>query len=306
MSSIEKLIKVDQENAEITRRLFYTFDKGLLNAFDEGANLFETFMRCFGQQATDDLDQLAISDLSEKYKLGEDELLRLQKKENKDSCEKQIDEELKQITAQFYCRRARSLLLMQSYRSFMFAAAAIRRMSFICALGQLRPEIEAVALMETFQSDNRLSEDWYNIKTNDQGTAFYRKTRKRVYEFCKTYDLEQEWNLSSAAAQHSRLVGIVGGLKTNDFIEGDRQIHEYKLAFQEIDQEKPEEYIVKALYILRTQAKLLLPIEIALPEASDPILRETRIPKFKKTIKGLYSVFGQKFPKFIAEFGTNH
>ena len=305
MAEIEQLLKADEENAEKTRHLFLEFDPELLDTFDEGNHLFQSFMRSFSQESTDDVDQAAITAITEKLGLKELDLIAVLKEEKKYSCDLNLINDLNQIRARYYCRRARALLTLQAYRSFMFAATDIRRMHVVRAIGQLRPEIEAVALITVFQNDNQLAVEWYNIRANSEGKTFFKKTIGRVLNFCKTHALENEWNLSSAVAQHSRLIGLVDGLHVKQFVEGDRTVHEFKLALQDFSPEQRAAFITRALYILRTQAKLLLPIELALPEASDPLLRETRIPRFQRKIERLYKVFERKFPQFLAELGMD-
>ena len=56
---------------------------------------------------------------------------------------------------------------------------------------------------------------------------------------------------------------------------------------------------------MRTQAKLLLPLQLALPEVSDPLLLETRTPKFIKNIGLLYDKFQKEFPEFIESIEIN-
>jgi len=297
------LLKADEENAEKTRLFFLEFDTGLLDAFDEGNQILQSFMRSFGQGATDDIDQEAITEISKRTGLHETELVAILRGEKKDACYTSLNKELHQIQAQHYCRRARTLLTLQAYRSFMFAAIDIRRMQVVRAFGQLRPAIEAIALITIFQSENQLAVEWYNIRDDIGGKVFFRKTIERINTFCKTYDVENEWNLSSAAAQHSRLIGLVDGLHVNQFLKGNRLVQEFKLSLQDFNPERPAEFIVRALYILRLQVKLLLPLEVALPEASDPLLHETRIPNFRNKIERLYKVFEVKFPQFLSGLG---
>jgi hypothetical protein len=108
-----------------------------------------------------------------------------------------------------------------------------------------------------------------------------------------------EWNLASSVSQHSRLIGLIDGLSISSSSQYERYTDTFSLALQDFDPKKQEQFISRALYILRTQAKLLLPLQNAMPEASDPLLLETRIPKFKKNIGLLYNKFMEKFPEFI-------
>ena len=185
ISEIDKLLIADAENAEKTRLFFFEYDADLLDAFDEGNQILQSFMRSFGQGAIDDIDQAAITEISKKSGLPETELVAILRGEKKDACYTNLNEELHKIQAQHYCRRARVLLTLQAYRSFMYAATDIRRMQVVRAFGQLRPAIEAIALISIFQSENQLSVEWYNIREDVEGRTFFRKTIERINTFAK-------------------------------------------------------------------------------------------------------------------------
>ena len=167
----------------------------------------------------------------------------------------------------------------------------------------MRLEIESVALMSLFQGKKDLAYTWFNLKGDQQGKAFFNKTKKDVSEFSKQFELTVEWNLASSAAQHSRVIGIVDGLSISRSSQSDRYRDNFSVAFQDFDPEKPEQLIVRALYILRTQAKLLIPLQLALPEVSDPLLLETRIPKFINNLGLLYEKFKREYPEFLESNG---
>ena len=185
----------------------------------------------------------------------------------------------------------------------MWAATDIRRLRVGNALGLMRSEIESVALMSLFQSKSELAYRWFNIKGDQQGREFFNKTKKDVSKFSERFELTVEWNLASSAAQHSRFIGIVDALSISSSSQIDRYTDNYSVAFQDFDQEKPEQLIVRALYVLRTQAKLFVPLQLALPEVRDPLLIETRIPMFIKKLGLLYNKFEKKYPEFLNSIG---
>ena len=96
---------------------------------------------------------------------------------------------------------------------------------------------------------------------------------------------------------------MVDGLSISRSLQADRYTDNFSLAFQDFDPEKPEQLILRALYILRTQAKLLIPLQLALPEVSDPLLLETRIPKFINKLGLVYEKFQREYPEFLESIG---
>jgi len=305
MTEIDKLIEADQTNCQQSIKLFNQFDPLLVISFDDAANLFNAFSRSFSHGATDDDTQHSISKLAKEGGLTESEIREVLNGKKLSSMNDDLFEKIISNRNEYYSRRSRGLLLLQAYRSFMYAATDIRRLRVGTAFGFMRLEIEAVALMSLFQVNTKLAYAWFHLKGDRQGRDFYNKTKKGVLEFCNSYELTGEWNLASSSSQHSRFIGLVDGLSISSSSQFERYTDNFSLAFQDFDPEKPEQLIVRALYILRTQAKLLLPLQLALPEVSDPLLLETRTPKFIKNIGLLYDKFQKEFPEFIESIEIN-
>lgn len=304
MTEINKLIEADEINSKESLKLFNQFDPSLVTSFDDAANLLTVFSRSFGHGATDDDTQHSIAELAEEGGLTELEIKQVFNGKKPSSITNDLFEKIVSNINDYYDRRSRGLLLLQAYRSYMYAATDIRRLRAGTAIGLMRLEIEAVALMSLFQANTELAFTWFNLKGNRQGKDFYNKTKREVAEFCDRFELTVEWNLASSSSQHSRMIGLIDGLSISSSSESGRYSNVFSLALQDFDTDKPEQLISRALYILRTQAKLLLPLQLALPEVSDPLLLETRIPKFIKNIGALYNKFQNKFPEFIEPIAT--
>jgi len=299
MAEIDKLIEADETNCKRSIKLFNQFDPLLGTSFNDAANLLNIFSRSFSHGATDDDTKHFISELAKEGGLKESELRQALNSRKPSSMKNDLFEKIVSNRNDYYSRRSRGLLLLQAYRSYMYAATDIRRLRAGTAIGLMRLEIEAVALMSLFQANTELAFTWFNLKGDRQGKDFYNKTKKAVSEFCDRFELMVEWNLASSASQHSRFIGLIDGLSISSSSQFERYTDYFSLAFQDFDPEKPEQLIVRGLYILRTQAKLLLPLQLALPEVSDPLLLETRIPKFLKNIGVLYEKFQKEFPEFL-------
>ena len=303
MAEIDKLIEADETNCKQSIKLFNHFDSLLGTSFNDAANLLTIFSRCFSHGATDDDTQHFISELAKEGGLTDSELRQVLNGKKPSTMTGDLFEKIISNRNDYYSRRARGLLLLQTYRSYMYAATDIRRLRVGTAMGLMRLEIEAVALMSLFQVNGELAYSWFNLKGDRQGKDFYNKTKKDVSKFCDRFELTVEWNLASSASQHSRFVGLIDGLSISSSSQFERYADNFSLALQDFDPEKPEQLIARALYILRTQAKLLSPLQLAMPEVSDPLLLETRIPKFLTNIGILYQKFQKEFPEFLGSIG---
>jgi len=278
MTEIDKLIEADESNCKESLKLFNQFDPSLASAFDDASNLFSAFSRSFSHGATDDDTQQSISKLAKEGSLTESELKEVLNGKKPPKLAEDLFDKIISNRNDYYSRRSRAVLLLHTYRSYMWAASDIRRLRVGNALGLMRLEIESVALMSLFQSKSEFAYQWFNIKGDQQGRDFFNKTKKDVSKFSERFELTAEWNLASSAAQHSRFIGVVDALSISSSSQIDRYTDNYSVAFQDFDQEKPEQLVVRALYVLRTQAKLFVPLQLSLPEVKDPLLIETRIP----------------------------
>ena len=303
MTEISKLIEADETNCQQSMNLFNQFDPSLSTSFDDAGNLLTVFSRSFGHGATDDDTQHSISELAKEGGHTESEIRLALNGKKPSSMRNDLFEQIVSNRDDYYSRRSRGLLLLQAYRSYMYAATDIRRLRAGTAIGFMRLEIEAVALMLLIQVNTELGFTWFNLKGDCQGKDFYNKTKKDVSVFCDRFDLTLEWNLASSASQHARFIGLIDGLSITSSSQFERYTDTFSLALQDFDQEKPEQLIVRALYVLRTQAKLFIPLQLALPEVSDPLLIETRIPKFINKLGLLYDKFQKEYPEFLNSIG---
>jgi hypothetical protein len=301
MNRIDDLLKADINNAAQTKKLFYEFDPLLLEAFDDATNLFEILFRSFSTVATDDKDQAEILQLAEEFKVSQDYLVRIVKKENVGLTDDRLKLRLEEINNRFFSRRTRGILLLNAYRAFMYAAADIRRLRLLSALGQLRFEIESIALISIFQNHKEFAEEWFHLKSDEEGRAFFSKTKRMVMEFCKNNDLLNEWNLASSGSQHARFAGMVEGLKIENFSKEGRYINKFSFSLQDFDPDHPERLIVRALYILRAQAKIFPAFKLSLPEVSAFFLEVANMTLFYFKIEKLYANFERSFPGYIRQ-----
>jgi len=296
MDEIEALLGADKTNSGVTLQVMQDFHRDLPGAFHDVAVLFQIFSKSFSHHASHDSSYKIIETVAKEEGLSVGEALKIVETQKvTDRASKRIMEGVHT----YYTNEARSILMLHAFRSYMYAATDLRRMRVTSAMGQMRVEIESVALMNLFLTKKKLGYDWLSLRTDEQGKRFYKQTMGEINKFCKQHDLTVEWNLASSAAQHARLGSVIDGIRITNINEPKKYIHDVRLNFQDFDGNKPESFITRALHILRTQARLLKPLQTALPEASDPILLDTRMPNFLRKIEGFYHIFGKKYPNFI-------
>jgi len=141
ITETDKLIEADEINCKVSLKLFSDFDPLLATAFDDASNLFSAFSRSFSHGARDDDTQHSISKLAKKGALSESELEEVRNGRKPPKLADDLFEEIISNRNDNYSRRSRSLLLLHTYRSYMWAATDIRRLRVGIALGLMRLEI---------------------------------------------------------------------------------------------------------------------------------------------------------------------
>jgi hypothetical protein len=303
MSEVESLLETDEKNSLMSRRLFDDFHHDLNSSFDELANIFQSFARSFSQNAKDDFDLGLLSEIAQQKGFSDSEVIEILQRG--DHIHDDLSVEFFKAACRCYSRRSRGLLFLQAKRFYMYAITDLRRLRVTSAIGQLRVEIESIALMNLIFENSEIAYEWLHIKTEQQGKSFFNKTKKKIAQFRQKYNLDDEWNLASSLFQHPRFVGLIDGFSSSTYSLNNRNIVQYQLSFQDFNPDRPEEFIIRALYVLRTQGKLIESIERSLPEANDPLLREIRIPSFHSKMERLYKLFKRKYPNFTEMQGHN-
>ena len=188
------------------------------------------------------------------------------------------------------------MLLIYMHRCYMFCATDALRLRLSSAMGYLRLQIEAAALMDIIRRSPVVGQEWVSIRDDSSGRRFHQKHAKVIAEFRRDYNLEFEWNIASATTQHVRLHSIVFGLNYRTYTEPTQEVSEIWISFQEADPSRPQDMILRFLSILRTQERLLNAIPRVTPEVDDPILLDIRLPKYTRKIDGLWTRFADRFP----------
>ena len=104
-----------------------------------------------------------------------------------------------------------------------------------------------------------------------------------------------------------RFAGAVHGLRFDRRKELSRMADETKLLFAELREETAFSFISHCLVMLLTQVLLFTALPRAIPEVTDRLLVDTRIPNFVRFVEQLYRRWPTAFPdeakRIEAEYG---
>lgn len=303
MSEIKKLLEVDAENAVKTEQFFAGYNPELPEALEEGAQLFRTFSRVYSQGAKDDEDHRILASYSERLTSLEPEGLRsiLRSPLPKDPKRAKAVRAAREAANRWMSRRARGVLLILAFRCYMFAVTDLLRLRISVAYGHFRVQIETVALMRIMVHEPSVALDWIELGADHQkGKTFFRKYSKKVRVFIDNFGLETVWNLASGTAQHARFASVVYGLSQDTFEECGRKVDRYEVMFQEVQKDNPFDLILRTSFLLLMQYQIFLALREALPEVDDPILLETRLPKFRSRVRRIWASMEKAYPEEVS------
>lgn len=272
MPDIDSLLEADEKNVREMQKLFADY-QGLPELLNEAVVLYKTCNRVFGQALSQEVSGLP-HDLP-------------------------LDKSL--IVAEFTAKHQRGLLFTRIGVLYGTAVADLLRMRLTAPLGYVRLQCESIALLKLMSEDSSIVQQWVNIQTDKDGTAFYQKYQRRVMEILRTYNLSDTYNQTSGSALHSRFIGLAQGYKSARYEDGLRIIQEHRINVQEFDPENPHRFMIRAIFIvLRVQALILASLKDAIPEINDKLLLETRIPQFLERVNRFLELarahFAQYFP----------
>jgi hypothetical protein len=298
-SEIETLLKCDEENAKMIRRLFADHDAELSEALEDAAQLFVTFSRVFSQQAKDDLEQETLHAIQEQLGFSDaEEFYSAIISSDPNSPESDLMLKAKDAVDRFYSRRARGWLLLLIQRCYMFAATDLLRLRGNVALGHLRLAVEAAYFMNIMRDDPSVAHVWVHLESDEEGKQFFKEHKKGLGSFMDQYELAGLYNLTSGTAQHARFASLVFGLRFDSGVKGNRRQDEYKLVFQEGE---TRQQLLWAVFLLEMQYRLFMAMREGLPEIDDPLLVNTRLPNFRNKVNRLWKHLEKVFPEQAAQ-----
>jgi hypothetical protein len=241
MPDIESLLEADEKNVREMQKVFADYGE-LPQLLNEAMILYTTCNRAFGQALSQEISSLP--------------------------CDLPLDKS--PIVAEFTAKHQRGLLFSRIGVLYGAAVADLVRMRLTAPLGYVRLQCESIALLKIMSEDSSIVQQWVNIQTDKDGTAFYKKYQPRVINILKNYNLADAYNQASGAALHSRFIGVAQGYKSARREDDLRVVQEHRVNVQEFNPENPHRFMLRVIFtVLRVQALILVSLKDAVPEIND-------------------------------------
>ena len=286
MSAIRNLLEADQANTANSIDALQRFSPDLPGALDYATDLFDQFIRHVGV-VLDDSEELCAGNAIAKELGVEPEQLRELLNDEKPAVGK--IEEARTIWRLLYARQARRVLLLLLQRYFIWAATDLLRMRLTSSLGYCRQEAEAVALLVLVRESPDLGIRWLRVRTDEEGTAFFRGTQRAVRSTLERLELNDPYERGSGWALHVRFASAVPGLSL------DRRPNEIWLGFQEVQPDEPFQYYLEVLGFLSVQVRIVRALQNAFPEVTDPSWPGA-VDRFTRKVAALWEELSRRFP----------
>lgn len=255
---IDRLLAADEANVRSMRKVFDNYSKELPELLNTASELYGTCSRVFGQAISDETSGL------------------------------QPDSSIvENIQVKFY----RGLLLARIGVLYGSAVADFLRMRLTMPLACVRLQCESIALIKLMSENILAAQKWMSIQTDNDGRNFFNKYQKPPKAILQTYDLAEIYDQTSGVALHSRFIGLARGYRTTRRTDGHRITDSHIILAQEFDDKNPDHFMVQVFRVLHIQARIFANLKDAIPELNDPLLLETRIPKFIERVDRLFKSF---------------
>lgn len=269
MPDIDELLEADERNVREMRRLFAGY-QGLSELLNEAAVLYATCSRAFGQTLNDELNSLPRDTRPD------------------DS-----------VVAALLADRYRALLFARIGVFYSAAVADLLRMRLTVPLGYLRLQCESIALLKLMSENPAVTQQWVSIQSDAEGVAFYRRHQQSVKEVLRTYNLLDIYDHASGAALHSRFIGLAQGYRARSYDDGLRVVQEDRINQQEFDPANPHRFMIEVIFtVLRAQTFIFANLRDAVPEINDPLLLETRFPRFIERVNRFMDQAREHFAQY--------
>jgi hypothetical protein len=240
MPEIDQLLAADEANVRTMRRVFAGVSDELLDLLNEADALYRTCCRAFGQSVNS--NEAVVNQVQTQY--------------------------------------IRGLLLAQIGTLYAMIVTDFLRMRVTLPLMNVRLQCESLGLLKLMEQNPAVAQQWQEIQTSEQGKRFFSKYQPTIKRILQSYDLAADYDRCSTVADHSRFIGLARRFRLVTKEDGHRRSQLHTILAQEFDKEHPYYFLVEVLFALQVQARILANIRDAVPEVTDPILLETRIPRF--------------------------
>lgn len=195
----------------------------------------------------------------------------------------------------FRSRRLRGLVFNMIVRAYDWGLSDLLRMRLTPAIGYQRIEVEAFALICRMRDRPHIACKWMEIRTDDEGVAFYKKNQHALRDEMVRAKLNFAYDSALGIALHVRFAGAVHGFRYEARKDGALFTDTIKLLYQELDPKEPQYFLASTLDFLRTQDRIFAALPGAFPEVQDDVWGES-VAVFTRIVDALGQRFVEKFP----------
>jgi len=281
VEKLEILFDFEANNVAWVQLALTKFDSAIPELLEDADALFDTFLRSFSQGANQDENQRELHSAVLQLQVPGDAVAAvLPQPAPLEPSRAAAWERGRAAWANGMSLRVRGHLLLLSSRCYMFALSDLLRLRLTPVYGHMRLAAEAAVLACLIREQSALSLEWMGAISDEAGHRFHRAHGRSLARITSECGLDDAYQIGSGKAMHPRLGSISMGLAAEVREERGRRVEEYSLAFHEATPENPREMYLTMVHLVLTQVKVFAALARALPEASDEILRQQRLPAF--------------------------
>ncbi len=258
-SATQRLLLEDTRATDEARRILWALDPWLATALDEVADIFKIL--CDARRSSDLPRRFenSLETVARELRVDRDALMvRIRSGDQ--------DPRLKNIRELYRLYRAvdiSSLPFVLCGRYFRWMATDLLRGRVTAAIGYLRLQTEAVALVYLFHEEPGEAEAWHSANAAADGRSFYRRTQKRLKKLIEGLHLLGAYDWGSSHSLHVRMPPV---LRAHTIETGPDNTYLW-LKDHEFDAAEPLRFLDDVVRILHTQAIVLKGLQRASPWA---------------------------------------
>jgi hypothetical protein len=283
-SRIRRLLDADETNSRIAPKLMANLHPWAVDAFDDTAAIFGSLYDALGDWEALHRMQQQLHELAERNGLNDDELT-----DRLDADQASDIEGVEALWQELFAKGMVQFVVMACQRYWSWGAAELFRFRHTVALGYLRLEVEAFALIVLFLENHSRARQWFELRTDADGQRFFRETQGRVKAILRQYKLMGVYDMASGSAQHVRMAGFIRSLRLH-------RPGEISLPDQELDRDDPYSFHLVIGHFHRVQARVLPALFSVLPDIRTPELMRLQSAYVRHAAE-LWTLLGRRYAR---------
>jgi len=264
-SAIKRLLREDARATDEARRILAALDPWLATALDEVAEIYAVLHDARGSSDLPRRLENSLGAVARELQVDRGALMALIRSGDPNP-------KLRNIRELYRLYRAvdiSSLPFVLCGRYFRWMATDLLRGRVTAAIGYLRLQSEAVALVHLFHEEPEEAEVWLSVDTAADGRAFYRRTQKRLKQVIEELHLLGAYDWGSSHSLHVRMPPV---LRAHTIERTGLDTTYLWLKDHEFDAREPRQFLDDAIRILHTQAIVLNGLQRASPWADTKVV----------------------------------